>query len=95
MNQTKDLFYILTAAMAVGAARSAYEKALAYARDRYQFGKVIINHQEIRRMLGAMQMKLGAANACLYDYFVESQDLISRTDRKASLVKAFCTDAGF
>ncbi|MBI9074437.1 MAG: acyl-CoA/acyl-ACP dehydrogenase [Desulfatibacillum sp.] len=95
MEQTRDLLHVLTAATALGAARTAYEKALAYARERYQFGKMIIEHQEIRRMIGAMRMKLDAATANLYEYFEENPGPLSRADRKASLVKAFCTDAAF
>ncbi|WP_028314178.1 acyl-CoA dehydrogenase family protein [Desulfatibacillum aliphaticivorans] len=88
-NLTLDLLYVLTAAAALGAARTAYDKALAYARERYQYGKVIIQHQEIRRMLGAMRMNLDAARAFLYAYFDEKSGV------HAAHVKAFCTDAAF
>ena len=88
-NQTLDLFRVLTAAAALGAARTASEKALAYAGERYQYGKIIIQHQEIRRMLGAMRMNLDAARAFLYAHFDENSGV------KAAHVKAFCTEAAF
>ena len=46
----------------MGTARTAYNKARAYAEERYQYGKMIINHSEIQRMLGAMAMKLSVGN---------------------------------
>ncbi|SHK84013.1 Acyl-CoA dehydrogenase [Desulfatibacillum alkenivorans DSM 16219] len=88
-SQTRDLLHAFIAAAALGAARTAFEKALAYAKERYQYGKIIIQHQEIRRMLGAMRMNLDAARAFLYAYFDEKSGV------HAAHVKAFCTDAAF
>lgn len=88
-SQTRDFLHAFTAAAALGAARTPFEKALAYAKERYQYGKIIIQHQEIRRMLGAMRMNLEAARAFLYAYFDEKSGV------HAAHVKAFCTDAAF
>ena len=49
------------AAQALGIARAAFEAALAYARDRQQFGKPIIEHQTIGNMLADMQVRINAA----------------------------------
>ncbi|MNQ98963.1 Acyl-CoA dehydrogenase [compost metagenome] len=49
------------AAQALGIARAAFEAALAYARDRVQFGKPIIEHQSIANQLADMHTRLNAA----------------------------------
>ncbi len=49
------------AAQALGIARAAFEAALAYAQERVQFGKPIIEHQSIGNLLADMQVRLNAA----------------------------------
>jgi alkylation response protein AidB-like acyl-CoA dehydrogenase len=49
------------AAQAVGIARAAYEAALAYARERKQFGKAIAAQQAIQHKLADMSMEIDAA----------------------------------
>ncbi|MBP2697985.1 acyl-CoA dehydrogenase family protein [Pseudomonas aeruginosa] len=49
------------AAQALGIARAAFEAALAYAQERVQFGKPIIEHQSISNLLADMQVRLNAA----------------------------------
>lgn len=49
------------AAQALGIARAAFEAALAYARDRTQFGVALTEHQSVANMLADMHMKLNAA----------------------------------
>ncbi|MBS7660598.1 acyl-CoA dehydrogenase family protein [Pseudomonas lalucatii] len=49
------------AAQALGIARAAFEAALAYARERIQFGKPIAEHQSIANMLADMHTRLNAA----------------------------------
>jgi len=49
------------AAQALGIARAAFEAALAYARERVQFGKPIIEHQSVANMLADMHTRLNAA----------------------------------
>ncbi|MBT5570305.1 MAG: acyl-CoA dehydrogenase [Alphaproteobacteria bacterium] len=49
------------AAQAIGMARSAYEHAVAYARERETFGKAIIEHQAVIFRLADMRTKIEAA----------------------------------
>ncbi|NBB13160.1 acyl-CoA dehydrogenase family protein [Pseudomonas sp. SLFW] len=49
------------AAQSLGIARAAFEAALAYARDRVQFGQAIIQHQSIANLLADMHTQLNAA----------------------------------
>jgi alkylation response protein AidB-like acyl-CoA dehydrogenase len=49
------------AAQALGIARAAFEAALAYSKDRTQFGKKINEHQSIANMLADMHTRINAA----------------------------------
>ncbi|MCZ2293089.1 MAG: acyl-CoA dehydrogenase family protein [Burkholderiales bacterium] len=49
------------AAQAVGIARAALDKALAYARERVVFGKPIVEHQAVGFRLAAMATRIEAA----------------------------------
>jgi alkylation response protein AidB-like acyl-CoA dehydrogenase len=48
------------AAQALGIARAAFEAALAYARERVQFDKPIIEHQSISNLLADMHTRINA-----------------------------------
>lgn len=54
------------AAQSVGISQAAYNEGLAYARDREQFGKAIINFPAVYDMLALMKAKLDAGRALLY-----------------------------
>ena len=49
------------AAQALGIARAAFEAALAYAKDRTQFGKKLIEHAPIANYLADMHTRINAA----------------------------------
>ncbi|RKX72166.1 acyl-CoA dehydrogenase [candidate division TA06 bacterium] len=55
------------AAQALGISEEAYREAYAYANEREQFGKTIINFTMVRRMLDDMKMELDAMRALLYN----------------------------
>lgn len=54
------------AAQSVGISQAAYNEGLAYARDREQFCKAIINFPAVYDMLALMKAKLDAGRALLY-----------------------------
>jgi alkylation response protein AidB-like acyl-CoA dehydrogenase len=54
-------------AQSVGVSQSAYDVALAYAKDRKQFGKAIIEFPAVFEMLAMMKAKLDASRALLYE----------------------------
>jgi acyl-CoA dehydrogenase len=58
--KTLDLSRPLTASIAVGIARAAYEHALQYAKERTQFGQAIANFQAIQFMLADMRTNIEA-----------------------------------
>ena len=59
--QTLDMSRPCMGASAVGVARSAFEVALAYARERKQYGRPIIGNQAIAFMLADMATEIEAA----------------------------------
>lgn len=54
------------AAQSVGVEQEAYNEALAYAKDRAQFGEKIINFPAVYDMLARMKAKLDAGRSLLY-----------------------------
>jgi butyryl-CoA dehydrogenase len=54
---------ITAGATTIGSARGAYERAVAYARERVQGGRPIIEHQAVGMMLGEMAARLEAARS--------------------------------
>ncbi len=55
------------AAQSVGVSEIAYREALAYAKDRKQFGKAIIEFPAVAEMLSVMKAKLDASRTLLYE----------------------------
>jgi alkylation response protein AidB-like acyl-CoA dehydrogenase len=54
-------------AQSVGLSHAAYNEALAYAHDRKQFGKAIIEFPAVYEMLATIKAKLDASRAILYE----------------------------
>lgn len=54
-------------AQSVGLSEAAYREALQYANEREQFGKPIIQFQQVREMLAKMRAKTDATRALLYE----------------------------
>ncbi|MDO8861419.1 acyl-CoA dehydrogenase [Haliea sp. E1-2-M8] len=61
----------------LGAAEGAYQKAVAYARERVQGGVAIIEHPDVRRMLLTMKSLIEAMRAFVYTEAV-TMDLAHR-----------------
>ncbi|MDR1683067.1 MAG: acyl-CoA dehydrogenase family protein [Candidatus Symbiothrix sp.] len=54
-------------AQAVGLSEAAYREAIAYAKDRRQFGKAIIEFPAVYEMVANIKAKLDASRAILYE----------------------------
>ena len=54
------------AAQSVGLSEAAYREALAYAKERTQFGKAIMEFPAVAEILSVMKAKLDASRALLY-----------------------------
>jgi len=80
-----------TAARSIGLAQGALEDAIAYAKDRKQFGMPIAEYQAIRFKIATMATEIEAARQLLY--FVCSEiDQGRRCDKEASMVKLFASE---
>ncbi len=55
------------AAQSVGVSEAAYREALAYAKERMQFGKAIMRFPAVYEMLANMKAKLDASRTLLYE----------------------------
>ena len=55
------------AAQSVGISEAAYQEALAYAKEREQFGKPIIQFPAVYEMISVMKAKLDASRSLLYE----------------------------
>jgi butyryl-CoA dehydrogenase len=79
------------AAQAVGMARSAYEAALAYARERQAFGKPIVEHQAIAFRLADMATQIEAARQLVWHAAV-LRDASEPCLKEASMAKLFASE---
>ena len=80
------------AACSVGLAQAAYEEALAYAKQREQFGRPIIEFQGLGFMLADMATAIEAGRA-LYLAAARRKDAGLPYSRQAAMAKLFCSDA--
>ncbi len=82
------------AAVSVGIAQAALEDAVAYGREREQFGRPIISHQGLGFMLADMATAVAASRALYLDGargLDRGGDPV-RVRAAASMAKIFCTD---
>ena len=75
---------------ATGCARGAYEHALAYARQRQQFGRPIAGFQLVQDLLVRMLANI-TSSACLCARLSGLQQEGLAEDHHSALAKAFCT----
>jgi glutaryl-CoA dehydrogenase len=75
---------------AVGCARGAYEHALAYAKEREQFGRPIGGFQLVQDLLVRMLANI-TASACMCARLAQLQAEGAAADEHSALAKAFCT----
>ncbi|MGQ9598842.1 MAG: acyl-CoA dehydrogenase family protein [Anaerolineae bacterium] len=89
--QTLDFGRSGVAALSVGVARAALEYALAYAKERQQFGAPIINNQGIAFLLADMAMKIEAARLLTWQAaWMVDQGL--KVTEKSAMAKCFASD---
>ena len=80
-----------TAARAIGCATGGLEAAIAYAKERVQFGKPVSEFQAIRFKLAQMATNIEAARQLLY-HVCDCIDTGRRSDKEASMVKYFASE---
>ena len=83
------------AAVFTGVARSAYEEALNYARQRVQGGKPLVEHQHVRYKLFHMFKTVEACRALSRAAMVYNLSTSPPATEYSIASKVFCTDAAF
>jgi alkylation response protein AidB-like acyl-CoA dehydrogenase len=79
------------AAVAVGIAQAALDAALAFAKERRQFGRTIVDFQGVSFLLADMATGVAAGRA-LYLAAARSRDRGRPYGKQAAMAKLFCTD---
>lgn len=91
---TLDGGRISIGALAVGIAQAAFEKALAYSKERVQFGKTISNFQAIQFKLADMAMEIELARNMVYKaaWLKDNQKPFGK---EAAFAKLFASETAF
>ena len=87
-------FGLLGAAANLGTARSIYEEAVQYAKERIQGGGPIIQHQHVAMKLAEMKMQYEAAHAYLMQSAWSYKEKYEYNPKCGMLVKAFVDQIG-
>lgn len=82
---------VMTASLAIGIARAALEAALAYAKERVQFGQPIGKFQGMQFRLADMATELEAAKHLVY-HAARLSDKGAPFGKEASMAKLFATE---
>jgi len=80
-----------TAARSIGLAQAGLDDAIAFAKQRRQFGASIASFQAIRFKIATMATEIEAARALMYAV-CEKIDRGLRCDKEASMVKLFASE---
>ena len=91
---TLDGGRISIAALAVGIAQAAFEKALQYSKERVQFGKAISKFQAIQFKLADMAMEIELARNLVYKA-AWLKDHEKPFAKEAAMAKLYASEAGF
>ncbi len=90
--QVLDAGRIGIAALSVGLAQGAYDAALAYAKQRRQFGQPIATFQAIRWKLADLYTKIEATRLLTYRAAVMKDQGAPRTSLESSMAKLYASE---
>jgi alkylation response protein AidB-like acyl-CoA dehydrogenase len=83
------------AACALGGAQDALDRALAYVKERKQFGKRIADFQNTQFVLADMETELAASRALLHQAAKKLDAKTPDATKYCAMAKRFVTDAAF
>ena len=83
---------VMTAALAIGVAQAAFEEALAYSKERSQFGKPICKYQAVQAHLAEMATDLQAARALTHSVALRAE-AGENVATEAAMAKLFSSEA--
>lgn len=95
LRRTLDLAAIALAAEQVGGAQRCLDMAVAYAKERVQFGRPIGSFQSIKHKCADMMLAVETARSALYYAACIASDSSDDLSTNASLAKAWCSEAYF
>ena len=81
------------AAMLVGVMKGSFEEAVAYAKEREQGGRQIVNWSEVRRMLARMAVKVKAADMVVSELCRSAEDNMPGWEMGARVAVLFAGEA--
>ncbi|MCX7914191.1 MAG: acyl-CoA dehydrogenase family protein [Thermodesulfovibrionales bacterium] len=90
--KTLDKARVGVGAQGVGLAQGAFEEALAFAKQRYQFGHPIISFQAVQHMLADMAIQIEAARALVYSVARYIDSNAKDVAKESAMAKTFATD---
>ncbi|MBT3350495.1 MAG: acyl-CoA dehydrogenase [Nitrospinaceae bacterium] len=76
----------------LGIGQAAYEHAIEHARNRFQGGKIIIEHQAMKLKLADMYMRLEAGRSYYFKVVEDCMKDIEGTSASKQLMKVFATE---
>ena len=92
--KTLDGGRISIGALALGIAQGALDKALAYSKERKQFGKPICEHQQIQFKLADMATEIEAARHLVY-WAAKLKDRNEPYSVESAMAKLFASEAAY
>lgn len=92
--KTLDGGRISIGALALGIAQGALDKALAYSKERKQFGKPICEHQQIQFKLADMATEIEAARHLVY-WAAKLKDRKMEYSVQSAMAKLFASEAAY
>lgn len=95
LEKTLHLAAIALAAEQAGAADRCLDMAVAYAKEREQFGRTIASFQAIKHKCANMLVLVESAHSAVYYAACVATDDTHELASVASLAKAYCSDAFF
>ena len=91
--QTLDMLRCSVGAAAVGFAKRALDEAIAYSRNRRQFGRALADFQATQFKLAEMATELEASRLLVYQAAWTNDRRQPDASRKSSMAKLFATEA--
>lgn len=79
-------------AQGVGVAQGAFEEAVKFARQRYQFGHPVISFQAVQHILADMAIQIEAARALVYSVARYIDSGAKNISKESAMAKTFATD---
>ncbi len=95
LEQTLDLAAIALAAETTGGAQRCLDLAVAYAKERVQFGRPIGGFQAIKHKCADLMVAVETARSAVYHAGCVAAEACGELETPASLAKAWCSEAYF